>query len=176
MVPSDEADVQENDERKHEADDHQKGDRSRPSLELSDAEQDALHELQLGIEHVYRAYGSLLEYHHELGRAMDRMASSEEFLRKEGHSEWANALRDDHLPEGAIDDRWTYELVDAFSEGFLQEITRFEAEVRDELAAGVHHVTEREQQRRWRERATGWGEGEDEGEDEDEDGAGGDPE
>ncbi|ELZ20152.1 hypothetical protein C477_07031 [Haloterrigena salina JCM 13891] len=47
-------------------------------LELSDVEADALHELQLGIEYVHRAYGTLLEFHHELGHAMDRMGDAED--------------------------------------------------------------------------------------------------
>ena len=122
-------------------------------LELSDAEEDALHELQLGIEHVHRAYGTLLEFHHDLGHAMDRMSDAEEALREAGHEEWADALRDDHLPAGAVSDQWTFELVEEFSAEFLEEVDAFETEVRDELADGVDHVTERRQKRRLRDRA-----------------------
>ncbi|QCS41352.1 hypothetical protein [Natrinema versiforme] len=122
-------------------------------LELSDAEQAALHELQLGIEHVHRAYGTLLEFHHELGHAMDRMSDAEAELREAGHEEWANDLRDDHLPAGAISDQWTFELVEEFSEAFLEEVDAFETRVRDELADGVDHVTERRQKQQLRDRA-----------------------
>lgn len=122
-------------------------------LELSDAEADALHELQLGIEHVHRAYGTLLEFHHELGHAMDRMGDAEDALREAGHEEWADALRDDHLPAGAVSDQWTFELVEEFSEEFLEEVDAFETEVREELADGIDHVTERRQKRRLRDRA-----------------------
>jgi len=122
-------------------------------LELSDAEQAALHELQLGIEHVHRAYGTLLEFHHELGHAMDRMSDAEDRLREAGHEEWADALRDDHLPAGAVSDQWTFELVEEFSGEFLEEVDTFETEVRDELAGGIDHVTERRQKRRLRDRA-----------------------
>ncbi|WP_408956918.1 hypothetical protein [Natrinema sp. 74] len=122
-------------------------------LSLSDAERDALHELQLGIEHVHRAYGSLLEFHHELGHAMDRMSDAEARLREADHEEWATELRDDHLPTGAISDQWTFELVEEFSTEFLEEVDTFEASVRAELADGVDHVTERRQKRRVRERA-----------------------
>ncbi|WP_339105778.1 hypothetical protein [Haloterrigena salinisoli] len=124
-------------------------------LELSDAEEDALHELQLGIEHVHRAYGTLLEFHHDLGHAMDRMSDAEEALREAGHEEWADALRDDHLPAGAVSDQWTFELVEEFSAEFLEEVDAFETEVRDELADGIDHVTERRQKRRLRDRADG---------------------
>nr|WP_226004269.1 hypothetical protein [Natrinema salinisoli] len=122
-------------------------------LALSDAEQAALHELQLGIEHVHRAYGTLLEFHHQLGHAMDRMGDAEDRLRNAGHEEWANELRDDHLPAGAISDQWTYELVEEFSGEFLEEVDTFEDAVREELADGLDHVTERRQKRRLRERA-----------------------
>ncbi|MFA9502234.1 hypothetical protein ACERIM_05560 [Natrinema sp. H-ect1] len=122
-------------------------------LELSDAEQAALHELQLGIEHVHRAYGTLLEFHHELGHAMDRMGDAEDRLREAGHEEWADALRDEHLPAGAISDEWTFELVEEFSGEFLEAVDGFEDEVRAELADGIDHVTERRQKRQLRERA-----------------------
>lgn len=127
-------------------------------LALTDAELDALHDLQLGIEHVHRAYGTLLEFHHSLGHAMDRMASAEDHLREAGHDEWANQLRDRHLPAGAISDRWTYELVEEFADEFRDPIAAFEDDVREELADGLDHVTERRQQRRLRERSEGWNE------------------
>ncbi|WP_152424793.1 hypothetical protein [Natronococcus jeotgali] len=122
-------------------------------LELSDLEEDALHDLQLGIEYVHRAYGDLLRFHHELGHAMDRLGDAEDRLREAGHGEWADRLRDEHLPAGAVSDRWTYELVEEFSTDFLEDVDAFEDEVRDGLADGLGHVAERRQQRRIRERA-----------------------
>ncbi|MDQ2051014.1 hypothetical protein RBH26_11035 [Natronolimnohabitans sp. A-GB9] len=122
-------------------------------LELDDAEETALHEMQLGIEYIHRAYGSLLEFHHQLGHAMDRMSDAEDALREAGHEEWADELRDEHLPAGAISDQWTFELVEEFSSEFLEETAAFEDEVRTELADGIDHVTERRQKRRLRERA-----------------------
>ncbi|WP_049927449.1 hypothetical protein [Halopiger goleimassiliensis] len=124
-------------------------------LELSEAERAALHECQLGIEYVNRAYGSLLAFHHHLGRAMNRMADAESALREAGHERWANELRDDHLPAGAIEDQWSYELVEEFEDGFLADLTGFEAAVRDDLADGTGHVTERRYHRHLRERARG---------------------
>jgi hypothetical protein len=121
--------------------------------ETTAAERAALHELQLGGEHVQRAYGHLLAFHHQIGRAMDRYAAAEPSLREAGHDALADEIRDRHLPAGVVDDRWSYELVEAFEAGFLEETTGFERRVRDRLAGGVGHVTEREQQREWRERA-----------------------
>ncbi|MFC7228945.1 hypothetical protein N0B31_16190 [Salinirubellus salinus] len=121
--------------------------------DIDEAEREALHELQLGIEHVHRAYGHLLAFHHQIGRGMDRFAAAEPLLRETGHEELADSIRDDVLPAGVIDDRWSYELVEAFERGFLSGTVAFERSVREEVAGGVAHVAEREQQREWRERA-----------------------
>jgi hypothetical protein len=121
------------------------------------AEREALHELQLGVEHVYRAYGRLLGFHHSLGHGVDHLSEAEELLRETGHEDFANALRDDHLPAGAVGDQWSYELVEAFRHGLLADVNDFDTGVREVLAGGEEHVTERRQQREWRERA-GWDE------------------
>jgi hypothetical protein len=121
--------------------------------DLSTTERDALHELQLGVEHVYRAYGHLLAFHHSLGRGMDHLDDAEGLLRDSGHGAYANALRDHHLPAGAVGDRWSYELVEDFRHVLLADVSDFENDVRSDLASGEEHVTERRQRREWRARA-----------------------
>lgn len=130
--------------------------RSIDDTELSDAEREALHRLQLGLEHVYRGYGSLLSCHHSIGHGMDHFEAARELLREAGHDEYADALRDEVVPAGFVGDRWTYELVDAARTGFVDEVTAFERVVREDLADGQRHVSERRLQRRWRDRAGGW--------------------
>jgi hypothetical protein len=121
--------------------------------DLTDAEKAALHEMQVGIEHVGRARGRLLDFHHELGNASDHFESAREALREAGHDELADELRDRHLPAGVIGDRWTYELVTEFEEGFRADVTTFERDLRETMAGGEDHVTEQEMQSQWRERA-----------------------
>lgn len=122
---------------------------------LDEAERRALHDVKIAVEHVQRAYGSLLEFHHEIGRAMDRLYDAEADLRAAGREELADELRDVHLPSGVVGDMWSYELVEAFREQFLADLVAYGAGVREEIADGDDHVAEREQQRRWRERADG---------------------
>jgi hypothetical protein len=123
----------------------------RPDVDAQ--EREALHELQLGIEHIHRAYGHLLAFHHQTGRAMDRFAAAEALLDKADHGELSETIHQEILPAGVIDDRWSYELVEAFEQGFLMTVRRFEQRARKTLADGVSHVAERRQQREWRERA-----------------------
>lgn len=121
--------------------------------QLDDQEREALHELTLGIEHVHRAYGHLLAFHHQVGRGMDHLDEARKHLRGTGHDDVADQLRDDVLPAGVIGDRWSYELVEAFERGMMGTATEVERAAREDLADGLPHVTERDQRRRWRERA-----------------------
>ena len=123
--------------------------------DLSETEGEALHNLQLGIEKIHRGYGALLDWHHHVGNGMDYFVLAERQLREAGHGAFADELRDVHLPSGAVGDRWTYELVDAFRHGFLADVTSFEASVREDLADGSPHVTERRHQRERRDHAAG---------------------
>lgn len=121
--------------------------------DLDEAEIDVLHECQLAIEYLHRAYGNLLAFHHAVGHAMDRFAVAERGLRETGHDALADELRDDHLPAGAVGDTWTYELVDGFRTGMLASTAAFERDVREELTDGTPHLHERRQRARWRERS-----------------------
>ncbi len=121
--------------------------------ELTETEREALHELALGLENVHRGYGALVACHHYVGRGMNHFDRARELLRSAGHDEPADRLRDEILPAGLFEDRWTYELVDDAREGFLRDVTDFEAAVRADLADGRSHVAERAQQRAWRRRA-----------------------
>lgn len=121
--------------------------------DMDERELAVLHECQLAIEYLYRAYGNLLTFHHGVGHAMDRFAVAERELRALGHDALADELRDEHLPAGAVDEVWTYELVEAFQSGMLSAVAAFERDVREELAEGTPHLHERHQQARWRERS-----------------------
>lgn len=129
---------------------------SRTMEEYSDVdgrELEVLHECQLAVEYLHRAYGDLLAFHHAVGHAMDRFAVAERELRAMGHGTLADELRDDHLPAGAVGDAWSYELVEGFRTGMLASTAAFERDLREELADGTPHLHERRQQARWRERS-----------------------
>ena len=121
--------------------------------DLSETERDALHRAELGVEWLRRAHGSLVEFHHATGHAMDHMAEAESTLREAGHTELADRLRDEVLPNGVVEDRWTYDLLETFEAGLLADVTDYERRARGQLADGERHLTERRQERDWRERA-----------------------
>lgn len=123
-----------------------------PDSDLTDTEREALHDLQLGVEYIYRGYGNLLEFHHTIGHGMDYFDDAESKLREAGRTDMADRLRDEQLPTGMLNENWTYELVEAFEHDLLADVTAFEDEIREDLADGQKHVSERRQQQAWRER------------------------
>lgn len=122
--------------------------------ELTAEEREALHRVELGVEWLHRAHGNLVEFHHKTGHAMDHLADAESQLRASGHTDLADALRDEYLPRGVLDGgRWSYDVLESYQEGFLSALTDFEERARGEVADGRRHVTERRQEREWKDRA-----------------------
>lgn len=121
---------------------------------LSDTECRALHEVELGLEWFQRAQGHLLEFHHATGHGMDHLHEAESLLREVGHDDLADAVRDELLPRGVVDDdRWSYDVLEGFQATLLSDAHDLERRVRRELADGERHVRERRQERAWKERA-----------------------
>jgi hypothetical protein len=121
--------------------------------DLSEAEIEALHSVELGLEWLNRAHGKLVEFHHSTGHAMDHLYDAEAKLRDAGHEAFADRLRDELLPKGAVEDRWTYDLLETFEAGLHDDVRAFERQVRDDVADGRRHVAERRQESEWTSRA-----------------------
>jgi hypothetical protein len=120
---------------------------------LSERELAAVHDVEVGREWLCRAHGHLLAFHHAVGHGMDHFADAESALRAAGHADLADTLRDDVLPRGVVDDRWSYAVVESFETTMLDAVSAYEADVRAKLVDGERHVAERRQENRWRHRA-----------------------
>jgi hypothetical protein len=85
---------------------------------------------------------------------MEHLATAEELLRESGHTDLADAVRDAYLPRGVIDeDRWSYDVVESFEAGFMNDVTDLAERARRDVADGRSHVAERRQEREWKRRA-----------------------
>lgn len=108
---------------------------------LTEKEIEALHQLQLGKEHIRKAYGQLLGCHHEVGRGMNKIKKATEILEdceREDLSEEVGSI----VPANATSDRWTWEIVDDFEDNLLEDVLKTDKEVREELADGQRHINE----------------------------------
>lgn len=130
--------------------------------DLTEDERDALHHVELGVEHLHQAHGHLVSFHHSTGRAMDHLAAAETLLRDCGYDDLADGLRDEHLPRGVVpatgsDDavagRWSYDVLEKFQETFLEKVVDFGDRAHERIADGCRHVAERKQEREWKRRA-----------------------
>jgi len=127
---------------------------------LSETERSALHEVELGVEHLQRAHGHLVSFHHAVGRGMDHLETAEGELREAGYDELADVVRDEFLPRGVIESqhpddhsRWSYDVLETYEESFLEDIVAFGRAATDRIADGLRHAQERTQEREWQERA-----------------------
>ena len=121
---------------------------------VTDAECAALHRVELAVEWLQRAQGELVAFHHSVGHAMDHLAEAEAQLRECGEEELADALRDDYLPRGVVDEeRWSYDVLESYQAGFMRPMVGFEERAREHIADGHRHVAERRQERAWKRRA-----------------------
>lgn len=127
------------------------------TTDCTNAELEALHEVELGLEWFQRAQGYLIEFHHATGHGMDHLHRAETLLKECDNDALADAIRDELLPRGVIDDeRWSYDVLENFQDTLLAETVEFERRVRWELADGQRHAAERLQEREWKCRGGQW--------------------
>lgn len=129
--------------------------------EFTPTELEAVHEVELCVEHFHRAHGQLVAFHHSTGRAFDHLDKAENLLRECGRPELADIIRDEYLPRGILDSydtqapsgRWSYDLLESFQDDFLEEFVALGQTVRETVTEGIRHPVERKQERDWNRRA-----------------------
>ena len=107
----------------------------------------AVHQVEVAVEWVERAFGALLDAHHETGHAQGLLLEAADALEEAGHG----ALADRARAVGALDavhDRWTYQMVDEYRSHLLGPARDLDEEIRGALTGGVRHCFEADQKRR----------------------------
>lgn len=96
------------------------------------------------MEWVIRARGRLYDFHQMMGHADLQFGEAVELLEDAGHTDLAEGLRRELVGHNAIDDRWTFEVVEGFDHTYWDAALDWDRRVRDELMAGREHVHEAE--------------------------------
>ena len=65
-------------------------------------------------------------------------------LRRAGHARLADELAEDLLGRNVLEGRWTFQMVEAYDDGYYAAFRRNEARARDALAEGRRHLFEAE--------------------------------
>ncbi|MFD4294303.1 hypothetical protein ACFWPA_07340 [Rhodococcus sp. NPDC058505] len=124
--------------------------RERPAAEhtrpsgVSDAAVAAAGRLSEALETVERARGQLYTFHQLIGHADRQLGEAVDALRAAGHAELAAAIDADLVGRNVIPGRWTFQLVEAFDDGYWTAFRRWDAAARDALLGGRRHVHEAE--------------------------------
>jgi hypothetical protein len=126
-------------------------DRTRPDLD--DRTVEGLGKLSEALETVDQARGFLYAFHQLTGKADLLLQDAVEKFRGAGHPELADDLERALVGRNVIADRWTFQIVEDFDDGYWTAFRDADERARGELAGGDRHVLEARMKQRERTRA-----------------------
>jgi hypothetical protein len=103
---------------------------------------EALGKISEALETVERARGHLYAFHQLTGSADLTLQDGIERLRAAGHEELAEEIAAGLIGRNVLPDRWTFQIVEEYDDGYWTLFRELEAAVRDDLTAGRRHVRE----------------------------------
>ena len=110
--------------------------------DVDDATVDALGKLSEALETVERARGHLYTFHQLTGSADIALQGAVEALRKAGHGDLAARLERELVGRNVIEDRWTFQVVEDYDDGYWSLFRELERTARAQLAGGRRHLYE----------------------------------
>ncbi|MCW2736287.1 hypothetical protein [Nocardioides sp.] len=111
---------------------------------VSDATIEALGKLSAALDHVEDGRGHLYAFHRLMGSAETTMEEAVELIRAAGHDDLADALDRDVLGGNPIPGMWSFQMVEAFDDGFYARAKGLHQRALDDLVEGQRHVFEAE--------------------------------
>ncbi|OXM52979.1 hypothetical protein [Amycolatopsis alba] len=118
--------------------------------EPDDATVDAVGKLVAAFETVEQARGHLYAFHHLTGSADFALDEATDALRKAGHPEWAERIRTELTWLNVLPERWTFQLIEEYDDGYYAAFRGMTREVTGDLTGGRRHLHEERIKRRRR--------------------------
>lgn len=109
---------------------------------VDDATVEALGALSEALETVERARGHLYSFHQLTGEADLALGEAVDKLRSAGHAEVADRIEREVVGRNVVGDRWTFQVVEDYDDGYWTAFREHERRARDELAGGARHLFE----------------------------------
>jgi hypothetical protein len=103
---------------------------------------EAVGRLTEALETVERARGALYDFHQLTGEADFKIGDAAELLRQAGHEELADELDREIVGRNVIAERWTFQIVEDYDDGYWSAVREAERKVREKLAGGERHLHE----------------------------------
>ncbi len=111
---------------------------------VTDETVEALGKLSAALDHVEDARGHLYAFHRLMGSAESTLEEAEALIREAGHAGFADAVDRDLLGQNPLPGMWSFQMVEAFDDGFYARTKGLHQRALDELMNGQRHVFEAE--------------------------------
>jgi hypothetical protein len=111
---------------------------------VSDATVEALGKLSAALDHVEDARGHLYAFHRLMGSAESTLEEATTMVRDAGHHDIADALDRAVLGRNPLPGMWSFQMVEAFDDGFYAAVKGLHQRMLDELVEGKRHLFEAE--------------------------------
>ena len=111
---------------------------------MTDDTVEALGKLSAAVDHVEDARGHLYAFHRLCGSAETTMEEATQMIRDAGHDDLADALNDTVLGRNPLPGMWSFQMVEAYDDGYYAEVKGLHQRALDELVEGRRHVFEAE--------------------------------
>ena len=103
---------------------------------------DAVGKITEALETTDRARGHLDSFHQLTGTADLQLGEACSLLREAGHTDLAERIERDLVGRNVIEDRWTFQIVEDYDDGYWATFRALEREARDSLTGGRRHLHE----------------------------------
>lgn len=111
---------------------------------VDDATVEALGRLSEALEAVEVARGHLYAFHRLSGTADLTLGDAVRRLREAGHADLADRIDQDLVGRNVIPGRWTFQIVEAYDDGYYATFQDLERAAREQLVGGRRHLYEAE--------------------------------
>ena len=111
---------------------------------VTNATVEAVGKLSAALDHVEDARGHLYAFHRLMGSAESTLEEATTMVREAGHDDLADALDRDALGQNPLPGMWSFQMVEAFDDGFYARTKGLHQRAIDELMEGKRHVFEAE--------------------------------
>jgi hypothetical protein len=111
---------------------------------VSDATVEALGKLSAAMDHVEHARGHLYAFHRLIGSGERTLETATAMLREAGHDDLADAFNHQVLGANPLPGMWTFQMVEAFDDGYYATAKALERKALEDLVDGRRHLFEAE--------------------------------
>jgi len=111
---------------------------------VTDATVEALGKLSAALDHVEDARGHLYAFHRLCGSAERTLEEATSMIRAAGHADIADVLDRDVLGRNPLPGMWSFQMVEAYDDGYYADAKGIQQRAIDELMAGRRHIFEAE--------------------------------